>query len=330
MKKTVYWIEGDGVGPEIWRAARPVLDAAVFKAYGDDRSLDWVELPAGEKALKETGDLLPEATIKTLLGADLVVNGPLASEVGTKLRDSLGLYARIRPIRHYSGQACPVKRPELIDMIVFCSGEALGDDNTRLIRRAVDYALERGLPSVTLVVDEEKAELGQKELWGPDITREPLASRVCPEDSATPGALILRTRPANVMFREILLNPECYGVIAAAGTSGLYLSEVMAAQVGGLGLAVEVALSDSLAVFEVRHGPEPELAGKDLANPGGLILCGMLLLERLGWVEAATIVSDAMQDVIESETFTADLGAHVPGSEVVGCAEFGERVIQEM
>jgi isocitrate dehydrogenase len=375
MRKIVYWIEGDGVGPEIWRAARPVIDAALRLESGP--TLDWTELPAGEKALAETGSLLPESVLRTLSQADVAVKGPLHTPVGTGmrslnvgLRQALDLYACIRPVRHFPGLETPVRHPERVDIVVFRentedvyagieyaagSPEARrlitflreelgvtslrGDEaaglkpmseyaSTRLIRRALRYALDRGLGSLTLVHKGNimKYTEGAFRRWGYELAAREFAGQTCTENSPEPGKLLIKDRMADAMFQEILLRPEQHKVLAAANLNGDYLSDALAAQVGGLGLAPGVNMSDSLAFFEATHGTAPDIAGKDRANPGSLMLCGAMLLEHLGAPEAAGRIRAALEKSIAAKSVTADLAAQVPGAKTVGCAAFGDIV----
>ena len=379
MQKKVFWIEGDGIGAEVWRAARPVMDEAVAKSYGAERSLLWEELLAGEKARKECGEYLPEATLNALRGAELAMKGPLGTPVGTgirslnvALRQTLDLYACIRPVRYFGGLETPVKHPEKVNMVIFrentedvyagieyASGtpeakklieflrDQMGaklDDSAavgikpmtpngskRLVRRALQFALDQGLPSLTLVHKGNimKFTEGGFRQWGYDMAAEEFAARVCLEkDSATvqPGQVILKDRIADAMFQEVLLRPEQYSVVATPNLNGDYISDALAAQVGGLGLAPGVNMSDSLAFFEATHGTAPSIAGQDKANPGSLILCGALMLDHLGWHEAAQRIRTAVDSVLARRTVTVDLAAELPGARLVGCKEFGELI----
>lgn len=373
MRKTIYWIEGDGIGPEIWRAARPVIDAAL--AAESDMRLDWQELLAGEKAREAEGTPLPEATLNALRGADIAMKGPLGTPVGTgirslnvALRQGLDLYACIRPVRHIPGLETPVKHPERVDMVIFrentedvyagvefaagtpeaCKlAEFLRDElgvtkvaevaaigikpmteagSKRLVRRALRYALENGRPSLTLVHKGNimKFTEGAFRQWGYDVAAEEFADRTCTEKDPVPGRLVVKDRIADAMFQEALLRPEAYSVLATPNLNGDYISDALAAQVGGLGLAPGVNMSDSLAFFEATHGTAPSIAGKDRANPGSIILCGALLMEHLGVPAAAERIRSAVARAIAGKAVTEDLAAQVPGSRVVGCKEFGE------
>lgn len=373
MRKTIYWIEGDGIGPEIWRAARPVIDAAL--AAESDIRLDWQELLAGEKAREAEGTPLPEATLRALRGAEIAMKGPLGTPVGTgirslnvALRQGLDLYACIRPVRHIPGLETPVKHPERVDMVIFRENtedvyagvefaagtpearklaEFLRDElgvtklaevaaigikpmtergSKRLVRRALRYTLETGRPSLTLVHKGNimKFTEGAFRQWGYDVAAEEFGDVTCTEKDPVPGRLVVKDRIADAMFQEALLRPEAYSVLATPNLNGDYISDALAAQVGGLGLAPGVNMSDSLAFFEATHGTAPAIAGKDKANPGSIILCGALLMEHLGVPAAAERIRSAVAKAIAGKAVTEDLAAQVPGSRVVGCKEFGE------
>lgn len=377
MRKTVYWIEGDGIGPDVWKSARPVIDEAIRLSYGDERGFDWRELPAGEKALRETGKLLPEETLEALRGAELAIKGPLGTPVGTgfrslnvTLRQTLDLYACIRPIRYFEGIESPVKHPERVNMIVFRENiedvyagieykagtpeaakliaflrEELGADvdasaavgikpmtekgSKRLVRAAIRHALAQGLPSVTLVHKGNimKFTEGAFRQHGYDVAREEFGDRTATEADAAPGKLVIKDRIADAMFQEALIRPEQYSVLATPNLNGDYISDALAAQVGGLGLAPGVNMSERLAFFEATHGTAPSLAGKDRANPGSLILSGALMLEHIGWNEAAERIYKAVNAAIARRAVTEDLAAQMAGAQTVGCTAFGEIIV---
>ncbi len=378
MRKTAYFIEGDGIGPEVWQAARPVLDKALEKAYGGEHSLEWGELLAGEKAYKETGEYLPAKTLDTLREAELAIKGPLATPVGggfrslnVTLRQVLDLYACIRPVRYFQGIMSPLKRPELVDMVVFRentedvyagiewaagSPEAekvasfLRDEmqariapnsgigikpisengSKRLVRKAIDYALYKKRSSVTLVHKGNimKYTEGAFRAWGYELAREEYSDRTITEDEAGQGksGLIIKDRIADAMFQQILLKPELYSVIATTNLNGDYLSDALAAQVGGLGLAPGVNMSDRLAFFEATHGTVPSYAGKDVVNPGSLILSGAMLLEHAGWEKASDLIHASIEKVVSGKKVTQDLARQIPDAVTVGCREFGELI----
>ncbi|BDV01628.1 isocitrate dehydrogenase [Thermodesulfomicrobium sp. WS] len=379
MKPTVYFIEGDGIGPEVWKAARPVIDRAVELSYTDGRALDWQELLAGKKAYAATGSYLPEATLETLKQASLAMKGPLETPVGggfrslnVTLRQTLDLYACIRPIRYFPGIESPVKHPERVNMVVFRENtedvyagiewpagspeasrliafvrDELGRSvdpasgigikpmtehgSKRLVRRAIRFALDQGRTSVTLVHKGNimKYTEGAFRAWGYEVAAQEFAGQVAPEGQETcpPAAVTIKDRIADAMFQEVLIRPEAYDVIATTNLNGDYLSDALAAQVGGLGLAPGVNMSDTLAFFEPTHGTAPSIAGKDLANPGSLVLSGALLLEHLGWKAAAERIHRAVERVIAQRTVTVDLATQMPGAQQVGCAAFGERLL---
>lgn len=378
MRKTVYWIEGDGIGPDVWKSARPVIDEAIRLSYGDERGFDWQELLAGEKALKESGTLLPEETLEALRGAQLAIKGPLGTPVGTgfrslnvTLRQTLDLYACIRPIRYFEGIESPVKHPERVDMVVFRENtedvyagieykagtpeaakliaflrDELGADvdasaavgikpmtekgSKRLVRAAIRHALAHGLPSVTLVHKGNimKFTEGAFRQHGYDVAKEEFGDLATTEAEAAPGKLVIKDRIADAMFQEALIRPERYSVLATPNLNGDYISDALAAQVGGLGLAPGVNMSEKLAFFEATHGTAPALAGKDRANPGSLILSGALMLEHVGWTEAAGRIYGAVNAAIARRVVTEDLAAQMPGAQTVGCAAFGEIIAE--
>jgi isocitrate dehydrogenase len=383
MEKTVYWIEGDGIGPDVWKAGRPVLDAAVEKAYGGSRKLAWKELLAGGKAYKETGDYLPEATLTTLKSADLAFKGPLATPVGggfrslnVTMRQVLDLYACIRPIRYFKGIESPVKRPDLVDMVIYRENtedvyagieyatgtpeakkliaflrDELGakvDDTAgvgikpitpagskRLVRKAIRFAVDTGRPSVTLVHKGNimKYTEGMFRACGYDVAATEFADTVMTEEEAAAGGkkpVVIKDRIADNMFQVALMRPQDYSVIATTNLNGDYISDALAAQVGGLGLAPGVNMSEKLAFFEPTHGIAPALAGKDKANPGSLVLSGAMLLEHIGWNEAAKLIHDSMDKTISAKKVTVDLADQIPGATTIGCAAFGEALVNNL
>jgi isocitrate dehydrogenase len=376
MKRRVYFIEGDGIGREVWAAGRPVLDRAVELAYGDGRAFEWVELLAGKKAFAETGSYLPQETLDTLKKADLAMKGPLETPVGkgfrslnVTMRQTLDLFACIRPIQYFKGIESPVKHPERVNMVVFRentedvyagiewqagSAEArrliaflrdeMGanvDDESgigikpmtakgskRLIRRAIQFALDQRRASVTMAHKGNimKFTEGAFRNWGYELAAEEFAGQVVLEgqDCCPPGKLVLKDRIADAMFQEVLIRPEKYDVIATPNLNGDYLSDALAAQVGGLGLAPGVNMSADLAFFEPTHGTAPTIEGKDLANPGSLILSGALMLDHVGWHDAAARIRKAVELAIADGTVTVDLASQMQDARQVGCAEFGQ------
>lgn len=380
MKPQVFFIEGDGIGKEVWAAGRPVLDRAVELAFGQERQLMWTELLAGKKAFAETGSYLPQNTLDTLKTADLAMKGPLETPVGkgfrslnVTLRQTLDLYACIRPIQYFDGIESPVKHPERVDMVVFRentedvyagiewaaeSEEAkrlvafLRDEmgvsidekcgiglkpvtasgSKRLIRKAIQFALDQKRKNVTLVHKGNimKFTEGAFRSWGYELAVEEFAGQIALEDEACcpPGKVVLKDRIADAMFQEVLMRPEQYDVIATMNLNGDYISDALAAQVGGLGLAPGVNMGPQLAFFEPTHGTAPAIEGKDLANPGSLILSGALMLDHLGWHEAADKVRGAVKKAITHKRVTVELASQISGASQVGCKEFGDILLQ--
>ncbi len=378
-ERTVYYIEGDGIGPEVWNAARPVLNAAIEKAYGSDNKLDWVELLAGEKGFAETGEHLPQATMDALATADLAMKGPLNTPVGegfrslnVTLRQVFDLYACIRPIKYFKGIESPVKRPDLVDMTVFRentedvyagieyqSGSAeakkliefLVDEmgakvdptagvgikpitpagSKRLVKKALEFAIEHAKPSVTLIHKGNimKTTEGGFRAWGYELAEEEYQGRVIKEGEEGEG-VIIKDRIADAMFQNVLMYPEQYSVLATTNLNGDYISDALAAQVGGLGLSPGVNMGDNLAFFEATHGTAPTIAGKDLANPGSLILSGTMMLEHIGWTEAANLIHAAVEKTIANKKVTIDLANQINGATQVGCQEFGELLLANL
>ena len=377
--RTVQYIEGDGIGPEVWKAGRPVIDAAVEKAYGSDNKLDWNLLLAGEIAYKETGEHLPKATMDALAKADLAFKGPLNTPVGegfrslnVTLRQVFDLYACIRPIKYFKGIESPVKRPDLVDMCVFRENtedvyagieyqsgtpeakkliEFLVDEfgakindtasvgikpitpagSKRLVKKAIEFALEQGKPSVTLIHKGNimKTTEGGFRAWGYELAEQEYKGRVVREGEEGEG-VIIKDRIADAMFQNVLMYPEQYSVLATTNLNGDYISDALAAQVGGLGLAPGVNMGDNLAFFEPTHGTAPTIAGKDMANPGSLILSGAMMLEHVGWHEAASLIHKAVEKALSAKKVTVDLAAQIPGSTQVGCQEFGEILLAHL
>lgn len=370
----VYYIEGDGIGPEIWAASRPVIDAAL--ALESSNGIEWEELLAGEKARAETGASLPEHTWKALKQAKFAIKGPLGTPIGTglrslnvALRQGLDLYACVRPVQYIPGLETPVKHPEQVDMVIFRENtedvyagiefaqespeakklaaflrEELGVKNLqdaalgikpmtemaskRLVRAAIKYALDNGRKSVTLVHKGNimKFTEGAFRKWGYEVADAEFPELTCREDEATSGKLVLKDRIADAMFQEALLRPAEYSVLATPNLNGDYISDALAAQVGGLGLAPGVNMSDSLAFYEATHGTAPAIAGQDKANPGSLLLCGAMLLEGLGEKKAAERIHASIAKVILKKEVTEDLAMQIPGAKVIGCKEFAEKI----
>jgi isocitrate dehydrogenase len=378
MTPTVYYIEGDGIGPEVWKAARPVIDAALEKAYSGKKSLEWTELLAGKKAYAATGEYLPQATMDTLAGASLAMKGPLETPVGggfrslnVTIRQAFDLYACIRPVKYFQGIESPLKRPDLVDMVVFREntedvyagiewregtpevkrvieflrgqmGCKLADDagigvkpitrsgSKRLVRKAIQYAIDNKRESVTLMHKGNimKYTEGAFMNWGYEVAKDEFKDQVMTESEVEIGddRIVVKDRIADALFQNVLQRPQDYDVIATTNLNGDYISDALVAQVGGLGLAPGVNMGDTLSVYEPTHGTAPTIAGLDKANPGSLILSGALMLENIGMLEAAELIRAAVNKTIAQKRVTIDLASQIEGSTKVGCQEFGELV----
>jgi isocitrate dehydrogenase len=383
--RTIPFIEGDGTGPDIWRASQPVFDAAVAIAYGGQKRIEWVEVLAGEKALERTGEILPKETLDAIARHGVAIKGPLTTPVGggfrslnVALRVELDLYACVRPVAWVPGTPAPVRHPELVDMVIFRENtedvyvglewpagspeverlarflrEELGarvpaaplgigvkpisrEGSRRLIRRAIQYALDNGRRSVTLMHkgNIQKYTEGAFRDWGYELAREEFAGRVVAESDLTgpapEGVVVIKDRIADNMFQQILLRPQEYDVIAAPNLNGDYVSDALAAQVGGLGMAPGGNLSDTVALFEATHGTAPKYAGMDKVNPSSVILSGVMMLEHLGWKEAADLVRHGMAAAIGDKVVTYDLARLMEGATEVSTSGFGRAVVERM
>ncbi|SPJ15346.1 isocitrate dehydrogenase, specific for NADP+; e14 prophage [Syntrophobacter sp. SbD2] len=384
----VGFIEGDGTGPDIWAAARPVFDAAVLKAYSGKRKIHWFELLAGGKAVERTGIPLPEKTIDLIRKSKVAIKGPLTTPVGTgirslnvTLRQCLDLYACIRPIKYFTGLPSPVRHPEKVNMTVFRentedvyagfewesgsneanelarfleenfkvllpAGSGIGIKSIspagtkRLVRRSIAYAIERGLPSVTLVHKGNimKFTEGAFRKWGYELAEEEFGDRTVTEADVRikfggrrpEGKVLIKEAITDSMFQQVLLRPEEYSVIATSNLNGDYLSDALAAQVGGLGMAPGANIGDHAAVFEATHGTAPKYAGMDKVNPGSLILSGVMMLEHMGWSEAADLIREAIKQTIRDKIVTYDLARQMRGAKEVRCSGFAHAIIEHM
>lgn len=373
----VAFMPGDGIGPEVWEGARPVLEQAVRSSYGDARQIEWVELPLGQSALATHGALLPDSTVQAIRQLRVAIKGPTMTPVGSghrslnvTLRQSLDLYANVRPVRYFPGVESPVRHPERLDAVIFrentedvyagiefergspgcaqlrqallalghevSSDFALGvkpmsrNGSRRLVKAALDFALQQGRSRVTMVHKGNimKVTEGAFRNWGYELAAQDYAGRVwTASDGDVPdGGVLLEDRIADAMFQDLLLKPQLFEVIAAPNLNGDYLSDACAAQVGGLGIAPGANIGDGVALFESTHGTAPDIAGRGLANPGSMMLSGAMLLEHLGWPEAAQLVIDAFARVLQSGRMTGDLAAGREGIEVLGTQAFSEAV----
>jgi len=384
----VAFIEGDGVGPDIWAASRPVFDRAVAAASRGSRQVHWWEIPAGEKSFQTHGEYLPEYTLEAVKRAKIVIKGPLTTPVGggfrslnVMLRQKLDLYACVRPVRYIPGTPSPVRRPEDVDMVVFREntedlyagiewksgspeaqqvisflGSSMGvkvdpaagigikpiseKASKRLVRSAVRYALENGRKRLTLVHKGNimKFTEGAFRDWGYELAREEFADVVIFETELIDkhqgvipdGKLLVNDRIADAMFQQVLLRPREYEVLATPNLNGDYISDALAAQVGGLGMAPGANIGDTAAVFEATHGSAPKYAGLDKINPGSMLLSGAMMFERMGWKAEAALIVAGVAAAIQAGTVTYDLARQMPGSTEVSCSGFGKAVIESM
>jgi isocitrate dehydrogenase len=377
------YIEGDGTGPDIWRATQHVLDGAVRKAYGGKRGIIWMEAFAGEKAVARTGEWLPQETLTALEEFKVGIKGPLTTPVGggirslnVTLRQVLDLYACIRPVRYFKGVPSPVREPEKLDVVIFREntedvyagiewkagspeatrlrellhsefkteireGSAIGIKpmsefgSKRLIAAAIRYALRRGRNSVTLVHKGNimKFTEGAFRDWGYEVAKEQFGEHTISEAELkgdARGKVIVKDRIADAMFQQILLRPDEYSVIATPNLNGDYLSDACAAQVGGLGMAPGANVGEKSAVFEATHGTAPKYANQDKVNPGSLILSGVMMLEHLGWNEAADLVIRGIERTIDNRTVTYDLERQMAGATLLSTSRFGEEIVRNM
>ncbi len=382
------FIEGDGIGPDIWAATRLVLDASVAKAYEGSRAIAWEEILAGEKAKEATGQWLPQETLDAVREYVVAIKGPLTTPVGegirslnVTLRQELDLYACIRPVRYLNGVPSPVKRPQDVDMVIFREntedvyagiewpegseeaakiidfiGKELGKSirpdsgigikpisrtgTHRLVRKAIRYALDNNRDSVTLVHKGNimKFTEGAFRNWGYEVARLEFPDQTVTEEEvwdkhggkAPAGKVVIKDRIADAMFQQILLRPTEYSVLAMPNLNGDYMSDALAAQVGGLGMAPGANIGDGYALFEATHGTAPKYTGMDKVNPGSLILSGALMLEYLGWTEARDLVYQGLERAIGNKRVTYDLARQIEGAKEVKCSEFAQAIIEAM
>jgi len=386
------FIEGDGIGVDITPVMKRVVDAAVEKAYGGERAIEWMEIYAGEKANNlYGGDVwLPDETFEAVKEYVVSIKGPLTTPVGggmrslnVTLRQELDLYVCLRPVRYYDGTPSPVKEPEKTDMVIFRENSediyagiewAAGSDEVkkvinflqqemgvtkirfpessgigikpvsadgtkRLVRKAIQYAIDNDRPSVTLVHKgnimkfTEGAfkswgyELAQQEFGAAEIDGGPWCSFKNPN---TGTEIVIKDVIADAFLQQILLRPAEYDVIATLNLNGDYVSDALAAQVGGIGIAPGANLSDSVAMFEATHGTAPKYAGKDQVNPGSIILSAEMMLRHMGWSEAADLIIKGMEGAIGTKRVTYDFERLMEGATLLSCSAFGEAMIEQM
>jgi isocitrate dehydrogenase len=383
----IAFIEGDGTGPDIWRAARRVLDAAVERAYGSERRIAWREVLAGEKAKQQVGDWLPQETLEVIRAQLVALKGPLTTPVGggirslnVALRQQLDLYACVRPVRWFKGVPSPVKQPGAVDMVIFRENtediyagieweagtervhaiisflqqkmgvntirfpdsSAIGikpvsaEGSKRLVRAALEYALAQGRKSVTLVHKGNimKFTEGGFRDWGYEVARQEYAAVDLDGGPwcTLPGGLVVKDVIADAFLQQILLRPAEYDVIATLNLNGDYISDALAAQVGGIGIApgANINYLTGHAIFEATHGTAPKYANQDKVNPGSLILSGEMMLRYLGWNEAAELVLCGLDRTIAQKRVTYDFHRLMDGATLLRTSEFAEAMVSNM
>jgi len=386
------FIEGDGTGPDITRAAMTVWNAAVEKAYGGERKIEWKEVLAGEKAFKTTGEWLPKETLETCRECLVSIKGPLTTPVGggirsinVAMRQELDLYVCLRPVRWFKGVPSPVKRPELTDMVIFRENtediyagiewmngtpevekvkkfllEEMGvkkirfpetasigikpvslEGTERLVRAALDYAVQNDRKSVTLVHkgNIQKFTEGAFRDWGYALARREYGATLIGDgpwcefrNPRTGRTITVKDCICDAFLQQILTRPAEYDVIATLNLNGDYVSDALAATVGGIGIApgANINYQTGVAVFEATHGTAPKYAGLDKVNPGSLILSGEMMLRYMGWTEAADRIIAAMDKVIAAKTVTYDFARQMEGATEVKCSEFGAALAAAM
>ncbi|HLR74521.1 MAG TPA: NADP-dependent isocitrate dehydrogenase [Virgibacillus sp.] len=404
-RPVIPFIEGDGTGPDIWAAAKRVLDAAVEKAYDGAKAIEWKEVYAGEKAYDKTGEWLPDDTLKTIDEYKVAIKGPLTTPIGggfrslnVALRQELDLFTCLRPVRYFNGVPSPVKRPEDVDMVIFrentediyagiewekgtdevkkvvdflqndmgvknirfpeTSGvgiKPVSEEGTkRLVSAAIQYAIDEGRKSVTLVHKGNimKFTEGAFKEWGYEVAEEEFGDKVftwgqydriaeeegqdaankAEEEAEAAGKIIVKEAIADIFLQLILTRPENYDVVATMNLNGDYISDALAAQVGGIGIApgANINYDTGHAIFEATHGTAPKYAGLDKVNPSSVILSGVLMLEHLGWREAGELITKSMEKTIQSKVVTYDFARLMDGATKVKCSEFADELIKNM
>ncbi|MBO0471949.1 NADP-dependent isocitrate dehydrogenase [Enterococcus sp. DIV0242_7C1] len=397
------FIEGDGIGPEIWQAAKTVFDAAVEKAYQGKRKVVWQEVLAGEKAFDQTGDWLPEETLETIKTHLVAIKGPLTTPIGggfrslnVTLRQELDLYICYRPVRYFTGVPSPLKHPELTDMMIFRENtediyagiefpaessdaeklisylrtefgvekirfpktSAIGikpvskEGTERLVRDAIEHALKHQRKSVTLVHKGNimKFTEGGFKKWGYTLAEEEFGNQVFTWqtyekvkkelgkteadhqllEAEKAGKLIIKDRIADIFLQDILLHPDKYDVIATLNLNGDYISDALAAQVGGIGIApgANLNLQTGHGIFEATHGTAPEFAGLNQLNPSSLLLSGALMFEYLGWDEVSRLITESIEQALVNKTVTKDFADQMDQAMLLSCSAFGEELVR--
>jgi isocitrate dehydrogenase len=384
------FIEGDGIGADIWAASVRVLDAAVAKAYGGEKKIHWKEVYAGEKAFNKTGEWLPAATLTDMRDYLVSIKGPLTTPVGggirslnVALRQELDLFACVRPVRWFEGVPSPVREPEKVDMVIFRENtediyagiewnygtpelekvkkfliEEMGVTNIRfpdtcslgvkpvskegterLVRSAIEYAIEQKRESVTLVHKGNimKFTEGMFKEWGYALAKKEFGAvdldggpwQVMNKDG---HKIIIKDVIADAFLQQILLRPAEYEVIATLNLNGDYISDALAAAVGGIGIApgANINYSTGIAIFEATHGTAPKYAGMDKVNPSSVILSGVMMLEYIGWKKAGDLIVKGIEGAISKKTVTYDFERLMDGAKLLKCSEFGDAIIENM
>ncbi|MGN7309822.1 NADP-dependent isocitrate dehydrogenase [Alkalicoccobacillus gibsonii] len=399
------YIEGDGIGPDIWAAASRVLDAAVEKAYNGEKKIVWKEILAGEKAFNETGSWLPEETLDAVREYLIAIKGPLTTPVGggirslnVALRQELDLYTCLRPVRYFDGVPSPVKRPEEVDMVIFrensediyagieyqegsdevkklieflknemgakkirfpeTSGIGIKpvskEGTERLVRAAIEYALTEGRKSVTLVHKGNimKFTEGAFKSWGYELAEREYGDKVftwaqydkiveaegreaadkAQSEAEAAGKIVVKDSIADIFLQQILTRPKEFDVVATMNLNGDYISDALAAQVGGIGIApgANINYDTGHAIFEATHGTAPKYAGLDKVNPSSVLLSGELLLRHLNWNEAADLIMNSMDKTIASKVVTYDFARLMDGATEVSCSGFADELIKNL
>jgi isocitrate dehydrogenase len=384
---TIPFIEGDGTGPDIWRASQLVFDACVRKAYGGKRQITWLEVLAGEKSKAKLDNWLPDETLASISDHLVAIKGPLTTPVGggfrslnVALRQQLDLYACVRPVRYFTGVPSPVKRPEDVNMVIFRENtediyagiewaegtpeakkviaflrdqmgvkkirfpESSGigikpmsrEGTDRLVRSAISYAIENGFTSVTLVHkgNIQKYTEGAFRDWGYELARSEFGG--VPLDGGEwvklPNGIVIKDAIADAFLQQILLRPKEYGVIATPNLNGDYISDALAAQVGGIGIApgANINYVTGHAIFEATHGTAPKYANLDKVNPGSVILSGEMMFRYMGWNEAADLIISSLEKTIAQKRVTYDFERMMTGATLVSCSGFARAMVENM
>lgn len=384
------FIEGDGIGVDITPAMKAVVDAAIQKAYGGKRSIEWMEVYCGEKANRIYGTYMPEETFEALREFVVSIKGPLTTPVGggirslnVALRQELDLYVCVRPVRWFEGVPSPVQHPELTDMVIFRENsediyagiewkadspeakkvikflkEEMGvtkirfdegcgigikpvskEGTQRLVRKAIQFAIDNDKPSVTLVHKGNimKYTEGAFKEWGYELALERFGGELLDggpwvkiKNPKTGKDIIIKDVIADAFLQQILMRPADYSVIATLNLNGDYISDALAAEVGGIGIAPGANIGGAIAVYEATHGTAPKYAGQDKVNPGSIILSAEMMLRDMGWTEAADFIINGISGAIAAKTVTYDFERLMPGATLLRCSEFGQAIISHM